>query len=143
MLREETVTGLIHPETIAGRVVWSQSGTSPGDLADKLRYGDPTRGWEGDERMALCFSPEDDRWEVWRLDHDKYHLVAVKPADQPLDERIIDHLIARDTRRGFDPIKAVEANNDKVVAARREATAAEFAQNLDKLRYYARKEGLG
>lgn len=142
MRREETLSGFIHPETIAGRVVWSDSSTSPGQLADKLRFGDPTRGWEGDERLALCFEPELERWEVWRLDHNSYHLVAVKPADQPLDERIIDRLMAHDSRRGFNIGNAVVANNEAVSASRARAAEEERTELFDQLRFHARKEGL-
>lgn len=142
MFREQTVTGLVHPETIAGRVVWSESGTSPGQLADKLRFGDPTRGWEGDERLALCFNPEAHQWEVWRLDNATYHLVATRDADLPLDERVIDHLIARDARRGFNVAKHIEANNESIDAAKARRNDDMMAEHVERLRFEVRKAGV-
>lgn len=142
MFREETVSGLVHPEMIAGRVVWSESGTSPGQLADKLRFGDPTRGWEGDERLALCFNDEATRWEVWRLDNATYHLVATRDADLPLDERVIDHLIARDARRGFNVAKHIEANNESIDAAKARRNDDMMAERVERLRFEVRKAGV-
>ena len=141
-MREQTLTGLVHPEVIAGRVVWSESGTSPGQLADKLRFGDPTRGWEGDERLALCFNDEASQWEVWRLDHNTYHLVAVRSVDQPLDERLIDHLVARDARRGFNLVQHIESHNDAIDAAKAKANDELLAASAERLRYEVRKAGV-
>lgn len=142
MFREETISGLVHPEMIAGRVVWSESGTSPGQLADKLRFGDPTRGWEGDERLALCFNDELDQWEVWRLDHSTYHLVATRAADKPLDERLIDHLVARDPRRGVNLVDVIERNNDAIDAAKQKRNDEVMAASLERLRYEVKKAGI-
>lgn len=139
--REETVTGLVHPETIGGHTVWSAQGTSPGDLADKLRYGDPARGWEGDERLALVLNTELDQWELWRLDMGQYHLVARRPTDQPLDERLIDYLVAKDTRR-TDPLKALYAHNARIDKAKFDRNVEQLVEAGERLRFEVKKAGL-
>lgn len=139
--REETVTGLIHPETIAGRTVWSQSGTSPDDLANKLRYGDPTRGWEGDERLAFCFNKETEDWEVWRLDHNQYHLVARRSARLPLDERLIDMLVTRDTRRR-DPLADLYKHNEKIDAVKHQQSVDTMVEAGERVRFEAKRAGI-
>lgn len=142
MQREETINGLIHPETIGSRTVWSQAGTSPGDLADKLRFGDPTRGWEGDERLALCFNDDDNLWEVWRLDHNTYHLVARRSADQPLDERVIDLIMSRDTRRHPDALQQLYKRNEAIDKAKEQKSLETMLEATERTRFEIRKAGL-
>jgi hypothetical protein len=142
MQREETVTGLIHPESIGNRTVWSQAGSSPGDLADKLRFGDPTRGWEGDERLALCLNDVDTLWEVWRLDHSSYHLVARRSADQPLDDRVIDLIMSRDTRRHPDALEKLYKHNEAIDKAKEQKSLETMLEATERTRFEIRKAGL-
>ena len=139
--REETVAGLIHPEVIAGRTVWSQTGTSAGQLADKLRFGDPARGWEGDERLALCLNSDTEMWEVWRLDNGTYHLVARRSTAEPLDERVIDYLVSKDTRR-VDPLIALQAHNDRLDNEKRQRSIETLVEAGERVRFEARRAGL-
>jgi hypothetical protein len=93
--REETPTGLIHPEWVGGRRLWVDT-----LLIDKLHYGDPVRGWEGDLRLAVYWNEPELRWELWRLEADgEYRIIARSLPGIPFDERVIDSLIAWDRRR--------------------------------------------
>lgn len=141
MDREQTLTGLIHPETIGGHQVWSDSGTSAGALADKLKYGDPTRGWPGDERLALVLNSDAGLWEVWRLDHNTYHLVARRSTAVPLDERVIDHIMAHDTRRR-DVIGEMIAHNAKLDRERDQRRDEQITEMVDQFAATVRRSGV-
>src|SRR5215471_3502003 len=139
-MREADATGLVHPEWINGMPVWTDD-DSVGRLVDKLQKGDPSRGWEGDPRLVVAYNKPADQWEVWRREHDdQYRLVARKPPGSPLDDRIIDHLIAHDTRRGFDVGRHVIEHNERLRREKRNVALEEVAAGWDKLKFYARKE---
>lgn len=101
---------IVHPQTLSdGSVVYMEAG-----IRDKLQHGDPTLGWEGDVRLELYAGPEN-RLYLWRLEDDgEYRLVARSAPNTPLDERLIRGLIARDTRRGYNPAKHIVEHNAKL-----------------------------
>ena len=88
--RLATLGGLAHPEWVAGRRLWLDPVMA--DIIDKIRDGDPTRGWEGDPQLAVFSqdTPEGMRWELMRLEDDnEYRLVARSKPGVVFDERII------------------------------------------------------
>jgi hypothetical protein len=96
VIREETPKSLLHPEWIGGRRLWMESAMST--LVDKLHFGDPVRGWEGDPRLAVYWAPP--CWEIMRLENDgEYRMVCKSKAGVPFDERLIDALVAHDRNR--------------------------------------------
>lgn len=106
------------------------------ELVDKLHNGDPTLGWAGDERLAL-YVTEDKRWELWRLGEDNhmYRVCRSRPG-LALDNRLIMHLVAHDSRRAAavgveDVIKHNTALEDQRTA---EAVEALF-EPMDKMRH--------
>ena len=141
-MRENTAIGLVHPETIGGHMVWSDLGTSPGQLADKLRFGDPSRGWEGDDRLSLVLNEHTSEWEVWRDDErGGHHLVCRRPTADPLDERVIDMLMARDTRR-TDPLGNLYRHNEAIEQAKMDRAVETMMEHTERFQFEVRKAGL-
>jgi hypothetical protein len=120
--REETPAGgLLHPEWVAGRRLWMDGAMS--GLIHKLHHGDSVRGWEGDPRLAVYWSPP--CWELWRLEHDgEYRIVWRGKPGTPFDERLIDMLCAWDRRRRtvsvHDEVTAANEKRDAAVKAERD-----------------------
>lgn len=107
-VRENSAAGITHPEWVDGRRLWIDPEVQV--LVDKLHFGDPTLGWEGDERLALY--REGPRWLLMRLEHDgEYRTVCWSRPGLELDERLIMHLVAHDARRGANPADQVDRAN--------------------------------
>ena len=87
-------------------------------------FGDPTQGWQGDQRMAVYYWPKggkaDATYCVMRLcDDGEYRLILeMKAHDRPLSPAgvnlVVRRLVQIDTHRGFDPHAAIVANNDRI-----------------------------
>lgn len=114
------------------------------ELMYKLHYGDPTKGWEGDERLALSFNGETQCLELWRHCEDaEYRLIVQgKPGMRVAHLGLIDFLVTHDRNRGYD---AAEAAIQKELARKKEAQAqmddvvGEAAERL----YYGLKRDIG
>lgn len=127
-MREETPKSLLHPEWVGGRRLWMESAMTA--LIDKLHYGDPVRGWEGDPRLAVYWAPP--VWEIMRLEHDgQYRLVCRSKPGVPFDERLIDALVANDRQRATVGLyERIEAHNDRVEARHRAALNERLAEDV-------------
>lgn len=114
--------GLVHPEVINGRRIWMDSAMS--DIIDKIRNGDPTMGWDGDERLAVYSKPHPlgQRFELWRLEDDgEYRFVVSTEPGDPFDNTIIVWLVQNDRRRKPDNWSLhdeISAHNARIAAAR-------------------------
>jgi hypothetical protein len=141
-MREETPVGLWHPEFRNGWRIWTDGSTEA--VMHKVRFGDPVKGWEGDPRLALYATEHPSGrivWELCRLEHDgQYRLVARSQPGVPFDERIIDHLIAHDRRRGYDVHTAVERANARIEASHAAANAELDAELDDRMTHALRGE---
>jgi len=139
-MREQNPAGLVHPEWVHGRRLWLDGGMT--ELIRKLHFGDPTRGWEGDERLAVYWNPP--RWEVWRMEADnQYRMVCRSTPGTPFDERLIDALVAHDRQRhGADFLAdRIEANNNAVDARRQAEQRERIAEDVaPRLQHALRKE---
>lgn len=94
---------LLHPEWVDGRRLWMD--TPMRDLIHRVRFGDPVKGWEGDERLGVYWNGEQECFELWRLEDDNhYRFICRSGPGVPFDERIIDALIAWDGRRRAVPL---------------------------------------
>ena len=109
-----TESSLSHPTWVDGRRLWIDGAMH--DLIHKLHYGDPTIGWEGDERLAVYFDDTTRRWEVMRLEDDGvYRLVARSAPGVPFDDRFLVRLCETDRYRRKVPIgDEIIANNERV-----------------------------
>lgn len=115
-MRENTLTvaqaDLVIPDYYRGMQKWDSPEVA--DIVDRLRSGDPALGWEGDPRLVLYIEGVEDgekRWVLYRLEHDgSLRGVLRSRPGLPLDQRLIIKLMENDTRRGFDPVAYVDAN---------------------------------
>lgn len=83
------------------------------DLRRKLHHGDGVKGWEGDPRLEIYWDAERERWEVWRLEDDNVpRFVCRSQPGVPLDDRLIDNLLAWDRYRRQQDLadEIIEAN---------------------------------
>lgn len=109
-------------------------------LIDKLHYGDPVRGWEGDPRLAVYWAPP--CWEIMRLEGDgQYRMVCRSKPGVPFDERLIDALVAHDRQRGYQPHASISAHNDRRDAELRARHDEHIAEEVaPRLRHALRSE---
>jgi len=123
--------GLYHPQIMPD----GSSVLYDDEVVHKLHKGDPTKGWEGDERLALTWNGKDQRIELWRYEEDgQYRLVLRgKQGKRVVDLGLIDFLVAHDTQRGYNPYaEAMKANlaNEKRLADEQDASIGDVADKL-------------
>lgn len=139
MIRENDASGLVHPEYVDGRRLWFDG--AMWDLIRKLHDGDPTRGWEGDPRLAVYYDGPADRWEVMRYEHDgTYRMVCRSKPGVPFDERLIDALVAHDRNRGVSPHELVDAHNRRIAAEHQRQRDDVAVETAERLRFALRGE---
>jgi hypothetical protein len=90
------VTALAHPEVMPdGTIAHVEAG-----IVDKLHYGDPTKGWEGDPNLQMAWNGQTEVWTLWRLEDDcEWRVVCRSKPGVPFDERLIEQLVSWDRRR--------------------------------------------
>lgn len=114
-----------------------------GDLIDRLHFGDPVIGWEGDERLAVYYDGEERRWEVMRLEDDGvYRLVCRSKPDVIFDERLLWRLCEWDrNRRTRSLVDDIVAHNDRLTARRAADTDSYIVEEVaPRLRHAILKE---
>lgn len=124
---------LYHPHIMPdGSFVEVDSG-----IVDKLHFGDPALGWEGDERLALSWNGQTERVELWRLEDDgEYRLVMRgRPGMRVVDMGIIQFLVTHDRQRGFKLRDAIDAHNAKLDADREKEFDAKVEAAADRLHW--------
>lgn len=116
-LHEPSTAGFTHPEWVNGRRLWMD--TPMRDLIARIRFGDPVKGWEGDDRLGVYWDGNDERFELWRHEDDgQYRFVCRSGPGVAFDERIIDALLSWDrNRRGVSLHDEIVTNNERVTAA--------------------------
>ena|SRR5574343_461948 len=105
------VDELVHPQNLGGRVQFASPEFM--EFVDRLRYGDPVLGWQGDPRLGLYHEGEGGGWIVVRYEADgTYRDVCRSRPGLALDERLLLHLMAHDMRghAGFDPDSLAEGD---------------------------------
>ncbi len=116
--RENTAGSVQHPDFMpSGATTW-RPGMNLHDLADRIKNGSPTEGWQGDPRLSLAKfrDPKSgaERWELWRNCADgELRLIATLPSDRD-PSGIIRKLVQMDAHRGFDLHDAVSRHNAKI-----------------------------
>lgn len=139
------MTGFVHPEIVAGRRLWMDSAMR--DIIDKIKYGDPVLGWEGDELLDVFAieGPTGLQFELMRFEQGDYSLVARSKPGVPFDERIIHELCRRDMAR--NPKRDLHAeiieHNERIQQATRDHFNEMIAEEIaPRMRRSMRKEGL-
>jgi hypothetical protein len=113
------------------------------ELGKRIRDGDPTLGWFGDDRLSLHGARDDDggvRFEVWRRHDDGTStVVASKRGTIGTGDSLIRLLAAHDTR-GRDLAAETIALRDRVKAAQRNDFMDEVEGKADKLAWALGKD---
>lgn len=138
---EPSVAGLSHPEWVEGRRLWMDSAMR--DLIQRVRFGDPVKGWEGDERLAVYFNEPARCFELWRLEDDnEYRFVCRSGPGVVFDERVIDALLKWDRqRRKVGLHEEIAAQHERVDAARENELNEWVAEEMaPRLRHAFRKD---
>ena len=110
ILEYMTAEGFVIPEMVDGKPTWVPFA---GDIQERMRKGDPTVGWEGDERLYIA--PRDERdgggYVVGRLNEDgSKSLVCWSEPPHALDTSLLVFLAEHDTRH-VDVYGRVEKKN--------------------------------
>ncbi len=147
LVREETLTGLKHPDPLH----ISDSGRSltliVDPIADVLRKGDPTLLWEGDERLAMYFDAKGGTYELWRLEADNEYrcfirlAAAVFKGPEAVAEMIV-RFKAGDSRRGVDLYEMVKAQNLAVDRERERVATERNVEFAERLRHALIRDGV-
>lgn len=140
--RENTLSRVVHPDPL--NAFGDQLVLIDDPIADRIAKGDPTFGWEGDERYALYLNARRGRFELWRLEQDNQYrrnvIVPgfVKGVDAVcwLVQWIVDH----DGRRGFDPAAFVIKENIRRQRERDQANRARNEETADRLHHALLKD---
>lgn len=118
---------------------------SVADVVDRLHNGDPTWGWEGDERLALFLEEGPEGKPVWvleRLEDDGVYRVVTRSKPGVDLRGLIPMLVKHDTRRGHNAALDILASNAKAAKARDDAAADATAEKLEKV-YWGAKRDVG
>jgi hypothetical protein len=146
-VRELTLGRIRHPDPLRLNE-WDRDAREliEDPVADRLTKGDPTLGWEGDDRLALYINRTRGTWELVRLERDgQYRITMALPGfvrGHDAVGQMVMQLVGTDVRRGFDPHKAVV---ERAVAVEREKQrrADDFHdETAERLRHAFRKDGV-
>lgn len=124
---------ILHPQYQQGKRLWTDPEVA--DIVQRLHYGDPTLGWDGDPRLALYYLP-DGRWELQRLEADgEYRVVCRSRPGLALDLGLIRHLVAHDMRKkaAEDLLAAVDKANEAAEKARRAPLEDKAAEAFERV----------
>lgn len=129
--------GIYHPTYQNGKRLWMDPEVQA--ITDKLRFGDPALGWEGDARFAIYFDGKAGRWEVQHINDlgQRYVVCRSKPGAH-LDERLIIEIRNKVYRmnKGINEFDAVNAHNEKVYREMQEKYGLRKKAALEEAEYY-------
>lgn len=113
-----------------------------GDLLDKLRYGDPISGWEGDPNMNLWYNNHDDRIYLSTFDGagEEYVVCRSPIGKRTVDMNLLDMLVRRDPKRGYNIAEDIEKDNEAVIEKRESANAEAHEEVAKKLAWGIKKD---
>jgi hypothetical protein len=136
----ESQSAAVHPEWVNGRRLWMD--TPMRDLIAKIRFGDPIKGWEGDDRLDVYWNGIDERFELWRLEDDaQYRLVARSGEGVGFDDRVIDALVGMDNRRRQQDLATQIIEHNLALDAQRDHDREEWvAEDLAPRLHHAFRE---
>lgn len=142
-MRETTITEAEHPYTLPSGAASIVDREAMDGLLDKLHNGQPELGWAGDKRLCLAFNRQNQRWELWRLEHDsEYRLVAQSQPGMGFPHSIIRALVDHDTRRGYDVGQDIIDHNTRLQAEKDAASDEVLAEKMRRV-YHAVGKDIG
>jgi len=105
------------------------------DFQQRLREGDPTCGWAGDDRLSLVANVEQQQMEVWRAHPDgTRQRVCKRPGLHLPGPDLLVKLAQIDTRH-VDVVGEVDRHNAKVERDRATDAADHTAEVADRLHH--------
>lgn len=110
------------------------------EIVEKLHKGDPVLGWEGDPFLDLYWNPKTKRWMLLRWENGDFSIVMQSRPGLKLDHRLIQHLVEHDTRRGFNPMNAVELHNKMHLAEINRKFDDKLAEAADRVKHALHKD---
>lgn len=140
---ENTSRGVTHPEVIR---------TPDGGvrhliedpMVDRITKGDPTFGWEGDDRYGLYVNQREGRFELWRLENDNVYRCSLNcPGYVKGVEAVawlVKWIVEHDSRRGHDPVLTVIEHNTRIDSAKAAASTERNAEVADRLHFGLMKD---
>ena len=115
-------------------------------LADRIRTGDPTLGWEGDDRCQLYVDVVAWRWELWRWENNgALEFVQGWPCERFRAADIVAAAIvwlrAHDSQRGHNALEVVERTNAQVNKAVADTNRERVGDAKDRVVHGLRQDG--
>lgn len=144
--REATLLRIEHPDPLRAHGITPRV-LIDDPVADRIQRGDPTFGWEGDQRLALYIDRHARFFELWRLESDnRYRRVAMASAELvrvgDLVPSLILFLVSHDGRRDFDALAHVDKIN-AAVQRDKQRQLDEFTDEAgDRLVHALKKDGV-
>ena len=114
----------------------------------RIRFGDDSIGWEGDQALTLVFNSLEDRFEVWfePIGHEPKCVLRSQPMWQtgrlPSIQELCIHLRDNDLKyRSIDDVTAaVDQHNAAVEKAARDKGFQKQAEALEKVYWHAGRD---
>lgn len=131
--------GVYHPSYQKGKRLWFAPEIQ--EVTERLRFGAPDLGWEGDARFAIYLC-DDGRWEVQHINAmgERYVVCRSKPGAK-LDDRLIIEIRNKVHRmnKGINELDAVNIHNEKRYRELQEQARLEAREAVKEARFYARR----
>jgi len=110
------------------------------DIQRLLKKGDPTIGWEGDERLYIAPRQGAEGYVVGRLCEDGVkRLICFSKAPHRLDKQLLIMLRDNDTRHN-DVRKRIEQHNARVQKEHDDRAADRISEAMDRVIHGLRKD---
>lgn len=112
------------------------------ELVKAMHEGDPTLGWEGDERLGI-YRNDKGQWEIGRLGEDgQMYLILRSRPGAVLDRSVLVRLAEADQRRrNATTLEDIMDENDRLMAAREQHTVEAVTEASTKLYFALAKAG--
>jgi hypothetical protein len=137
VVREFLIAPRVLPD---GAYVWDEQYDD--EIGVRLRDGDATLGWEGDERLSLVCNVKERRWEVWRHCEDGTdRRIMWRDGLRKPGPEVLRHLAWIDTHH-HDVLGRVEDTNARLVRERR-AQLSDFLDDAGDRLHHAFVKDLG
>ena len=124
-----------------GSVLWEHEAPT---IAQRIRDGDPTYGWLGDERLTLVHNAvwvdpdtgkREGRWEVWRDHEDGTRSVVMWRRGRRLPGPALLRALAEHDTRTRDVLSEIDAHNEAVDRDRERVAREQRLDLADKLHW--------
>lgn len=110
------------------------------DIQRKLKEGDPSIGWEGDERLYVAPREGAEGYVVGRLCEDGVkRLICVSKAPHRLDQELLIQLRDHDTRR-VNVLKQVNDHNARIQKAHDDRATERISEAMERVIHGLRKD---